>query len=68
MFITGRLAVAIAVGIVPLVIAGLAGYPAYAVLGAWIALCLLLVAVDVALAASPRSVTVSRRLPARARL
>jgi len=67
-FITGRLAVAIAVGIVPLVIAGLAGYPAYAVLGAWIALCLLLVAVDVALAASPRSVTVSRRLPARARL
>lgn len=68
MFITGRLAVAIAVGIVPLVIAGLAGYPAYAVLGAWIALCLVLVAVDVALAASPRSVTVSRRLPARARL
>ncbi|AZS40993.1 hypothetical protein CVS54_02338 [Microbacterium oxydans] len=68
MFITGRLAVAIAAGVVPLVIAGLAGYPAYAVLGAWIALCLLLVAVDVALAASPRSVTVSRRLPARARL
>lgn len=68
MFVTGRLAVALAVGLIPLVIAGLAGYPAYAVLGAWIGLCLLLVAADVALAASPRSVTVSRRLPRRVRI
>jgi len=67
-FVTGRLAVALAVGLIPLVIAGLAGYPAYAVLGAWIGLCLLLVASDVALAASPRSVTVSRRLPRRVRI
>jgi uncharacterized protein (DUF58 family) len=67
-FVTGRLAVALAVGLIPLVIAGLAGYPAYAVLGAWIGLCLLLVATDVALAASPRSVTVSRRLPRRVRI
>jgi len=67
-FVTGRLAVALAVGLIPLVIAGLAGYPAYAVLGAWIGLCLLLVAADVALAASPRSVTVSRRLPRRVRI
>ena len=68
MFVTGRLAVALAVGVVPLVLAGLAGYPAYPVLGAWIGLCALLVAVDVALAASPRAVTVSRRVPTRARL
>ncbi|PQZ56329.1 MULTISPECIES: DUF58 domain-containing protein [unclassified Microbacterium] len=68
MFVTGRLAVALAVGIVPLVLAGLAGYPAYAVLGVWIALCVLLVAVDVALAASPRTVTVSRRVPQRVRI
>ncbi len=68
MFVTGRLAVALAVGIVPLVLAGLAGYPAYAVLGAWIGLCVLLVAVDVALAASPRTVTVSRRVPQRVRI
>ena len=68
MFVTGRLAVALAVGLIPLVSAGLAGYPAYAVLGAWIGLCLLLVAADVALAASPRSVTVSRRLPRRVRI
>ena len=68
MFVTGRLAVALAVGIVPLVLAGLAGYPAYAVLGAWVGLCVLLVALDVAFAASPRSVTVSRRVPKRARI
>lgn len=68
MFVTGRLAVAIAVGVVPLVLAGLAGSPAYAVLGVWLALCALLVGLDVLLAASPRSVTVTRRLPRRVRL
>lgn len=68
MFVTGRLALALAVGVIPLVLSGLAGYPAYPVLGAWIALCALLVAVDLALSASPRSVTVSRRVPNRARL
>lgn len=68
MFVTGRLAVAIAVGVVPLVLAGLAGSPAYAVLGAWLALCALLVGLDVLLATSPRSVTVTRRLPRRVRL
>nr|WP_205829397.1 DUF58 domain-containing protein [Microbacterium sp. B19(2022)] len=51
-----------------MVLAGLAGYPAYAVLGAWIGVCILLVVVDVSLAASARSVTVSRRVPKRARL
>lgn len=68
MFVTGRLAVAIAVGVVPLVLAGLAGSPAYAVLGVWLALCALLVGLDVLLATSPRSVTVTRRLPRRVRL
>ena len=68
MFVTGRLAVALAVGVVPLVLAGLAGYPPYAVLGAWIALCLLLVAVDVVLAANPRTTTVTRRVPRRVRI
>lgn len=68
MFITGRLTIALAVGVLPLVLIGLAGYPAYPALGAWIGLCVLLVALDVALAASPRSVTVNRRVPQRARL
>ena len=68
MFVTGRLAIALALGVIPLVLAGLAGYPAYAVLGGWIALCALLVGIDVAAAASPRAVTVSRRVPARTRI
>lgn len=68
MFVTGRLAIALAVGLIPLILTGLAGYPAYAVLGAWIGLCLLLTAADVALAASAKTVTVSRRLPQRARM
>ncbi|WP_435743875.1 DUF58 domain-containing protein [Microbacterium sp. PMB16] len=68
MFVTGRLAIALAVGVIPLVLAGLADYPAYAVLGGWVALCALLVGIDVAAAASPRTVTVSRRVPARTRI
>lgn len=68
MFVTGRLPVVVAAGLLPLVLAGLAGYPAYAVLGGWIALCVLLVVVDVAAAASARQVVVTRRLPARTRL
>jgi len=67
-FVTGRLAVAIAVGVVPLVLTGLAGYPPYLILGAWIALCIVLTALDVLLSPSPRSVAVSRRVPARVRL
>lgn len=68
MFVTGRLALAVAVGVVPLVLAGLAGIPPYAFLGGWLGLCVVLAAVDVSVAASPRTVTVSRRVPARARL
>lgn len=68
MFVTGRLALALAVGVIPLVLAGLAGYPAYAVFGGWIALCVLLSGIDIALAASPRRVTVTRRLPKRTRI
>ena len=68
MFVTGRLALALAVGVVPLVLAGLAGLPPYPVLAAWVGLCALLVALDLVLAANPRTVTVSRRLPARTRL
>lgn len=68
MFVTGRLAVALTIGVVPLALTGSAGYPAYAVLGTWVGLCVLLVSIDIALAASLRSVTISRRIPNRARL
>jgi uncharacterized protein (DUF58 family) len=67
-FVTGRLAVALAVGVIPLVLGGLAGYPAYALFGGWIALCALLTGIDIALAASPRAVTVTRRVPKRTRI
>ena len=50
MFVTGRLALAVAVGIVPLVLAGLAEFPPYAALGIWVLLCVLLVVLDVLLA------------------
>ncbi|KAA0961373.1 MULTISPECIES: DUF58 domain-containing protein [Microbacterium] len=68
MFVTGRLALAVAVGIVPVVLAGLAGYPAYAALGIWVGLCILLLVVDVLTAPSPRTVVVTRRVPTRTRL
>ena len=68
MFVTGRLSIAVAVGVVPLVLTGLAGFPPYAVLGGWLALCALLVGLDVLLAPSPARVVVTRRVPARARL
>ncbi|MFJ4173895.1 DUF58 domain-containing protein [Microbacterium sp. NPDC089696] len=68
MFVTGRLALAVAVGVVPVVLSGFAGFPPYAALGLWIALCAVLVALDVLLAPSPRTVVVSRRVPTRTRL
>lgn len=68
MFVTGRLALVLALGVVPLVLLALAGLPPYAVLGGWLVLCLLLTAADVTLAADPRQVTVTRRIPARSRL
>jgi len=67
-FVTGRLAVAVGIGVVPLVLAGLSGFSGYAALGIWVALCAVLVAVDVILAGDPAAVTVTRRVPAQTRL
>ena len=68
MILTGRFAVVVGAGIVPLVVLGLLGAPPWAVLGGWLALCVLLLCLDVWLTASVTSATVSRRVPARARL
>ncbi|MFT4157056.1 MAG: DUF58 domain-containing protein [Microbacterium sp.] len=68
MFVTGRLAIAIGIGVIPLVFAGLAGFSGYVALGIWMLLCAGLVALDVSLAASPARVTVTRRIPTRARI
>jgi uncharacterized protein (DUF58 family) len=67
-FVTGRLAIALGVGVVPLVLAGLSGFSGYAALGIWVLLCAVLVALDVLLAASPTDVVVTRRVPARSRI
>ncbi|WP_460799696.1 DUF58 domain-containing protein [Microbacterium sp. GXF0217] len=69
MFVTGRFALLIGLGIVPVVVlSSTTGSPAWVVVGGWLLLCLVLLAADVVLAASARSVVVTRRVPARARL
>lgn len=68
MFISGRLAVALGLGVIPLVAFTAAGAPVWAVLSGWLLLCTILLVVDVASAASARTVTVTRRVPSRARM
>ncbi|KTR94375.1 lipoprotein [Microbacterium testaceum] len=65
MFVTGRLALLVALGVVPLVLLSTAGVPAWLVVGAWVLLCLLAALVDVFAAADPRAVEITRRLPER---
>lgn len=68
MFISARLALAIGIGVIPLVAFTAAGAPVWAVLGGWLLLCIILLGIDVFLAASARAVTISRRVPNRARM
>ena len=68
MFVTGRLSLAIAAGVIPVVLLSSAGVPAWWSMGAWLLLCLLLVGLDVLLAADPRSVHITRSTPSRVRL
>ena len=63
MALTGRFVALLALGAVPIIV-----LDAQWVLVAWIVLVILLTALDLALAASPRAVRVSRDLPARVRL
>lgn len=67
MFVTGRLPIVVAGGLVPLVLLSAAGLPAWAVLGAWLVLVVAATGIDVALSARPSELRVSRTLPARAR-
>ncbi|HEY0375266.1 MAG TPA: DUF58 domain-containing protein, partial [Amnibacterium sp.] len=67
--ITGRVPLLLLVGLVPLV--GLGGFGsgwAVGTLLAWLALVLLLIGIDVAVAASPRLVLLERTLPTAVRL
>lgn len=66
MFVTGRLALLVALGVVPLVLLSTAGVPAWIAAGGWVLLCALAMAADAAAAADPRRVEVTRTLPERA--
>lgn len=68
MTVSGRFVIALALGVVPVVLLGAQPGLAYAVLGTWLLLCLLLGAIDLFLAASPRLLALQRTLPARVRL
>lgn len=68
MFVTGRFALLIGIGAVPLVLLSAAGVPTWPVFGGWLLLCLLLLVADVAFAAGTRTLAITRRIPNRARL
>jgi len=65
MFVTGRLALLVALGVVPLVLLSTAGAPAWLVVGGWVLLCVLAALLDILVAADPRAVEITRRLPER---
>ena len=68
MFLTGRLPILVALGVVPVVLLSLAGGPAWLAAVGWLALCAVLAGVDAVAAPSPRALEFSRDLPARTRL
>ena len=68
MTVSGRFVALLALGVIPVVLLGGRDAAAYATLGAWLVLCLLLGVIDLLVAGSPRSVAVERSLPARVRL
>lgn len=68
MAVTGRFVAFVALGVVPVVLLGRTVTDAILVAAVWLAGVFVLAAIDLALAASPRSVTLARELPSRVRL
>ncbi|CDK00644.1 conserved exported hypothetical protein [Microbacterium sp. C448] len=74
MFVTGRLAVLVGLGVVPVILlslaasAGNAGAVAWAAVAGWLLLCTLVAVADASAAADPRDIRVERDTPGRARL
>jgi uncharacterized protein (DUF58 family) len=68
MTVSGRFVALLALGAVPVVLLGAEAGLAYAALGGWVLLCLVLGIADLAIAASPRHVVLERSVPARVRL
>lgn len=66
MYVTGRLSLALALGVIPVIVLSATGISAWWVAAVWVLMCLLLVAADVALAAPAGVITVARDLPSRA--
>lgn len=67
MFLTGRLVIVAALGVVPLVLLDALGIPPWFVLIGWLALCAALVGVDVLLAAPVGALRITREVPSRGR-
>ncbi|MDQ4215409.1 DUF58 domain-containing protein [Microbacterium capsulatum] len=67
MFLTGRLVIVAAFGVVPLVLLDAARVPPWLSLAGWLVLCAVLVAVDVLAAASVGGLRISRDVPSRGR-
>lgn len=68
MTFTGRFVALLALGMIPVVLLGGTIPRAFAVLGLWLLIVVLLGSLDLILAASPRNVVLERSLPARVRL
>ncbi|MFL1999774.1 DUF58 domain-containing protein [Microbacterium sp. A1-JK] len=65
MFVTGRLALLVALGVVPVVVLSVAGVSPWAATGVWVLLAVAAMGADAAAAADPRRVSVERRVPSR---
>jgi len=65
MYLTGRLPLLVALGVVPVVLLSLAGVDAWLAAAGWVVLCAAAALGDAAAAADPRRVTVKRRMPHR---
>ena len=68
MYVTGRLPLLVALGVVPLVLLTAAGVNAWAVGAGWVLLCTVLALLDALLAAPARGIRIERRMPRRSLL
>lgn len=67
MFLTGRLVIVAALGVVPIVLLDTLGAPPWFVLLGWLVLCAVLIGIDVLSAASIGALRITRDLPGRGR-
>ncbi|KAA9111209.1 DUF58 domain-containing protein [Microbacterium rhizomatis] len=68
MYLTGRLPVLVALGVVPVILLSVAGVDAWLAALGWLVVCTLVAGADAVAAADPRSVEIERALPRRVRL